>query len=57
MHRERIDKLFEEIRVRVESDSSSLTREDQDRIDRLLGEVREEVRKTYDRRENPNGQK
>ena len=51
MHRDRIEKLFDEIQDKVEMDSSSLTRDDQDRIFRMLGLVREEVARVYDERE------
>jgi len=57
MHRDRIEKLFDEIQDKVDMDSSSLTRDDQEKIFRILGLVRDEISKVYDERESSCGKR
>ena len=51
MHRKKIEDLLGKVKVWVEEDSSSLTRDDQDRIAYLLKEVQEAIGEIYDERE------
>lgn len=54
MHRKKIEEGLEKVRVWVEQDSSSLTRDDQDHLRHVLEEVRADVSRTYEKREGPN---
>lgn len=48
MHRKKIEDLFQRVKTYVEQDSSSLTRDDQDRILLLVGNTVEQIGEVYD---------